>query len=818
MASNLIIGIGTTGLRIIEEAQQYHYEYTKTNKPGKNVEWFAIDTDDRTLPKNTPSGETSITQVGFPLSELNIVMDNLKKNKDIDSSWLPEQNYLAANETAAGGMPTFGRLALWKNNNYETLKSTILSKYAKINPDDSTNVYIVGSLTGGTGSGLCVDIAYLVRQLTGCESIFGLFLLPPKNMFGSDNILFENSYSALTSIQHYTDLNNTYKVVWPDNNSYKQSRPPYKLVRYLSSDFDGNHASMGSLSELIKVAGMQINLAVFNTNQTTQGTFESVLGVRRVDLQGNEIFKNFISTGFYMIQYPKAKVEELLAIDISQELLSRLTDNKYLIDSNKNKVEIQTRMISVEKHAKSYVEQVTQSLFDLAFSIDFDGTTLQEAIEKYIDQVVRKKHNKISDEKYLFDLFSRQSSTNIYAIIENNKSLFVDAFIRRFDSFITEIADEYNNLRVCEIALEKSTEHIQTTCKFWKDRYELEGDLTKWDRLVQKEISNGKNELSTYTSVGLKRAFLLNEVQTLTKKAVINLLIPVYTDLSRKMIKQSQAEKSSNGVLLPSIQLIKNKILNINKLTGAEGQGGESLEKRKNELVNSLTSQTSSFKMLYSHGTLQKEIQLIESQYKKDANKLELKELCQVSKVWEVINTESKQLFDIVLNTSIQEIQNRSYLRQFNLVDIIKGLDGDDLETASLLKLFNNDEATIRKKVPAMVQLNEKFKFKTHPRAKLVVMTSDHKKYKTLFENSGYELDAGQDNVVDFPDLSESIIFYQEYGLMDRTNKEFFEPSSQLQFADDTKRHILNELSKGDIYLQKKTPYMSKSDFKKYLS
>ena len=44
MASTLIIGIGTTGLRIIEEAQQYHYEFTGKNKPGSKTKFTEIET------------------------------------------------------------------------------------------------------------------------------------------------------------------------------------------------------------------------------------------------------------------------------------------------------------------------------------------------------------------------------------------------------------------------------------------------------------------------------------------------------------------------------------------------------------------------------------------------------------------------------------------------------------------------------------------------------------------------------------------------------------------------------------------------------
>ena len=60
MSSTLIIGIGTSGLNIIEEVQQFHYEFTGKNKPGSNVEYMYIETDAARKPRKTANGETEI--------------------------------------------------------------------------------------------------------------------------------------------------------------------------------------------------------------------------------------------------------------------------------------------------------------------------------------------------------------------------------------------------------------------------------------------------------------------------------------------------------------------------------------------------------------------------------------------------------------------------------------------------------------------------------------------------------------------------------------------------------------------------------------
>ena len=70
MNSTLIIGIGTTGLSIIEEIQQLHYEYTGNNMPGNNVACIYLETDASRLPKKTANGTTSIEQVVLSLGNI----------------------------------------------------------------------------------------------------------------------------------------------------------------------------------------------------------------------------------------------------------------------------------------------------------------------------------------------------------------------------------------------------------------------------------------------------------------------------------------------------------------------------------------------------------------------------------------------------------------------------------------------------------------------------------------------------------------------------------------------------------------------------
>ena len=76
---SLIIGIGSTGLSILEEAQQYHYEFTSSNKPGNNVEFIYLETDRSNKSRDTAGGKTQINPIFVDFgNDTNVDINQLK--------------------------------------------------------------------------------------------------------------------------------------------------------------------------------------------------------------------------------------------------------------------------------------------------------------------------------------------------------------------------------------------------------------------------------------------------------------------------------------------------------------------------------------------------------------------------------------------------------------------------------------------------------------------------------------------------------------------------------------------------------------------
>ena len=60
----LIIGIGTSGLRVLENVQYFYHENTGVNRP-KNVAYLFLETDENSFPQTI--GDSDIKQVYISL-------------------------------------------------------------------------------------------------------------------------------------------------------------------------------------------------------------------------------------------------------------------------------------------------------------------------------------------------------------------------------------------------------------------------------------------------------------------------------------------------------------------------------------------------------------------------------------------------------------------------------------------------------------------------------------------------------------------------------------------------------------------------------
>jgi hypothetical protein len=825
MNSTLIIGIGTTGLSIIEEIQQLHYELCNSNKPGNNVAYIYLETDASRKPRKTPNGTTSIEQVVLRLGSNAVDIRQLKANNRIDSSWIPEPNTVLQNEDGAGGMPSYGRLSFWGNQNYQNLANIIRNQYNSIGGDSQTQILIVGSVTGGTGSGLVIDIPYLVKNITNNPNVEAILLLPDRISLTTDKKpLHENAFSALAAIDFFSRPENTYKAVYPTGTTHEDQSPPYKYVQYLSQDFDNSKASIKTLGELVRIAGAIGLMRILDTNSGVF-SFYNRLNQRRVDSVGYSRLLNTLTSGFQVVQYPKAQLEQLLSINLSKDILEGLVDQGNYVLPNNVKKPIKADELNLKLNTQQKFDDILERVFKNLDNLNTISGNLTYSLKNDVKNLVQKTHGQQSNEKYIYNLFSINTKQNYFELLKNNEVTIKNIFIDELYELFKGLLREYKNFHVLNLLLDDLEKHIDITLAWYKKEYGLTGAPTDWNTVLTKNIENSRNNKFDFQSLFLISDFYNYSINHLLNLLKINSIIPVLEKIKSEFKGTSTPliNPQSNRQL-PTKLFLQNTISRIEHLINNDGSENDyTLRRRSSEINLLLDNDSACFRMVYTTGSKSEEIAQITSNYARNiSNKLTLDKLLNTGDFWEFFLDGNNNLYETVISNAQRFIQSSSLIGNFDF-GTIRNLDSSN-ESVRLIELFNGNSTQLKEKLPAMVPLdNSKYRFADDPSMKTIVLTNDHKLFSNLFPN--YNLGDTNSNIVDLPSLTNTIVLYQEYCYLgDNGNDQLFNPIKHISYMNDVKKHVAKLLidEEGNLrnedYMRKKVPYLSFEQFKKYLS
>jgi hypothetical protein len=201
----LVVGMGGTGARSVRLLKRMVERYFRSRgcEVPPIIRYLVIDTEDL---RNQPGEETLLPDEYVNLGsdfDANRVVEYMEQTEGLYESireWWTGSGHDAGRirvKNGAGQMRDVGRLALFVGYQQlvDRLKATLASLQSVANlqrsqqilapvglkPDPSPQVWLVGSLCGGTGSGIFLDVAYLMRDLLQTRSTFlpnGIFVLP----------------------------------------------------------------------------------------------------------------------------------------------------------------------------------------------------------------------------------------------------------------------------------------------------------------------------------------------------------------------------------------------------------------------------------------------------------------------------------------------------------------------------------------------------------------------------------------------------------------------------------------------------------------
>ncbi|MCB0725622.1 MAG: hypothetical protein KDC73_13080 [Ignavibacteriae bacterium] len=268
----IIIGLGGTGKEVLLRLRRQFVEKYGSLNDFPIISYLYIDTDNAPTEEGGLAREQDylINDIEFQPAEkiFNPVnpSDYIHKIHDVPhiKQWLNttgEIGKLGTMNTGAGQIRPAARLALY--HNYDEIVSKLTSAKSRITDSksinlvkdkhkiknvntDKINVYVITSVSGGTGSGMFVDFGFIIRNIFKNAAVSSCYVVLPQifQSYGKERV-YANGYAALKELEHY-NLKNVFDVSWKKNFPHSFQPGVYDDVYMI----DGENAKNLSLSDI----------------------------------------------------------------------------------------------------------------------------------------------------------------------------------------------------------------------------------------------------------------------------------------------------------------------------------------------------------------------------------------------------------------------------------------------------------------------------------------------------------------------------------------------------------------------------------------
>ena len=274
---NLIVSVGGAGADLLLETkglitQCCCGDADNHAKPSR-VAYLAFDTDQQTANKKS-SNETG--SVGFDPNEKELVIlpdsglapllklasrEGQKKAHPEIFDWIDTGITIPGGGNGAGGCRQAGRAMLFMSvDRIVKAIDEAVNKLACGTNLNALNIFLLSGVSGGTGGGMFLDLAFLLRQraknLFGCVetsafpiTVFGYLLTPDVNLLNANggqpmvNAILQNGGAALQELDHFQKTLQGKRFVCDYGNGIRvyTANAPFDHVHLISSSGDGGN-------------------------------------------------------------------------------------------------------------------------------------------------------------------------------------------------------------------------------------------------------------------------------------------------------------------------------------------------------------------------------------------------------------------------------------------------------------------------------------------------------------------------------------------------------------------------------------------------
>lgn len=271
----VIVGVGGTGIEVLSRVRRLVEETYGSLKQFPVISFLAIDTDrdykvSNPLAAGSPLKDNEKHWASVSGKNVQQIIQNLDNYPWI-ASWFPKEleRNITALEAGAGQIRACGRFAFFCNyhaiqqkfqaasDRVKGHESYMQSRYGlKVN-NSSLNVFITGSLSGGTGSGMLIDLGYCVRHwLKGQSSPLVTAIVPMPNAFAAISVgdrVLANGYAALMELSYFADYRTEYVAQFSSSLSdeVRYNCPPFDFTYLVGTKNGENEFKLDEIREMI---------------------------------------------------------------------------------------------------------------------------------------------------------------------------------------------------------------------------------------------------------------------------------------------------------------------------------------------------------------------------------------------------------------------------------------------------------------------------------------------------------------------------------------------------------------------------------------
>ena len=344
MVPTILVGIGGTGAEILSRVRRLVEETYGGLQNFPIISFLWVDTDKGYKISNpeaagTPFKDKEKHWARVSGREVQTMIANMENYPWINK-WFPSEleRNITTLEAGAGQIRACGRFAFFVNyqeirkkfqearNRTKGKENYMLDRYGvKVSPN-SVNVFVTGSLSGGTGSGMLIDFGYCIQHwLQGEGSATTTSIVPMPNAFAGINVgdrVLANGYAALMELSYFSDYRTEYLEQYSPilSDEIRSVKPPFDFT-YLVGTKNGD--SEFKLAQIREAIAQNIFLDLTSDfaphKRSIRDNIKSAWA--QTDPEGRGYPKNFMSFGLSTIEIPITQIRSSLANRLGTDLI-----------------------------------------------------------------------------------------------------------------------------------------------------------------------------------------------------------------------------------------------------------------------------------------------------------------------------------------------------------------------------------------------------------------------------------------------------------------------------------------------------------------